>query len=467
MPGIADFLAYTEEERKKSIPKAAPVADMTPRGKGESSGGGSDASDGTKPGIVNETAQSEGNAAQAAQQAVTDAFTQRYDAVAATPAGKVETAPNYDKDAPKVADMSGSGAEQTLKGAVGQAGADAMDDLKRQQVQGNLAGMQEREDLMRPTKASEAVPGNSWGWIDDLQKEADKAKEEDERARRSESHRRYLAGIGDAFSSLANLYYTTEGSPNQVQTYSSPLVNQSIERERARRKNEYDQIVARLDAARTAKERFDTQKEVAALKRSASSDPARLEYLNRKLDWEQKKYYTDQDLKERKLELDTAYHNKTITLREYQAETARLNAIAANKRAGNAAANSGPKPMKDADARSYRRQNISGLKEEIAKSKGYSSWSDFVSSEKKTKEEKQMIAALNSTKPNEQDGAINQYGSLAPGWQAQMQSATGGGAVPATSANSEKSGNSTEKKALPGSEPQNKGNNNKKKLPGA
>ena len=222
-------------------------------------------------------------------------------------------------------------------------------------------------------------------------------------------------------------------------------MNQSIERERARRKNEYDQIVARLDAARTAKERFDTQREVAALKRSASSDPARLEYLNRKLDWEQKKHYSDHDIKERKLELDTAYRDKTITLREYQAETARLNAIAANKRAGNAAANSGPKPMKDADARSYRRQNISGLKEEIAKSKGYSSWSAFADSNNRgnlTKEEKAMIAALNSTKPNEQDGAINQYGSLAPGWQAQMQSATGGGAAPASGANNENSGNS-------------------------
>ena len=437
MPGIADFLAYTEEERKKSIPKAAPVADMTPRGGRQSSGGGSDASDGAKHEIVNETARSEGNAAQAAQQAVTDAFTQRYDAVAATPAGKMETAPNYDRNAPKI-EAQGSKLDDAAWKA-------STDDLKRQQVQGNLAGMQEREDLMHPTKASEAVPANSWGWIDDLQKEADKAKEEDERVRRSESHRRYLAGIGDAFSSLANLYYTTKGSPNQVQTYASPLVNQSIERERARRKNEYDQIVARLDAARTAKERFDTQREVAALKRSASSDPARLEYLNRKLDWEQKKHYSDHDIKERKLELDTAYRDKTITLREYQAETARLNAIAANKRAGNAAANSGPKPMKDADARSYRRQNISGLKEEIAKSKGYSSWSAFADSNNRgnlTKEEKAMIAALNSTKPNEQDGAINQYGSLAPGWQAQMQSATGGGAAPASGANNENSGNS-------------------------
>lgn len=436
MSGLADFLTWSEEERKKSIPKPAPLADMVPREKQE---GDSGASGEAKPAIVNNSRESDAGAQQEAQKAITDAFTQRYDAIAAQTPGQIDTAPNYDRDAPKIADMRGGKEEQALQGAVGQAGANAVDDLQKQQIAGDPVGYVKPGDVGKPVEQVQSP----WGWIGELEQEAQKAKEEDESRKRHETRRQYLAGIGDAFSSLANLYYTTKGSPNQPQTYSTPLVNQSIERERARRKREYDQISARLDAARTAKERFDTQREVAALKRSASSDPARLEYLNRKLDWEQKKYYTDQDFKERKLELDTAYRNGTISLREYQAETARLNAIAANKRAGNAAANGGPKPMKDADARSYRRQNISGLKEEIARSKGFSSWSEFMGSDNKSKEDKQMIAALNSTKPNEQDGAINQYGSLAPGWQAQMGAATGSVSAPAVGANSGNSGNSS------------------------
>lgn len=452
MPGIADFLAYTEEERKKSIPKAAPVADMTPRVQGQSSGGGSDASDGAKPEIVNETARSEGNAAQAAQQAVTDAFTQRYDAVAATPAGKMETAPNYDRNAPKIAAQGSNLDDAAWKGAT--------DDLKRQQVQGNLAGMQERDDLIHP----EAVSANSWGWIDDLQKEADKAKEEDERTRRSESHRRYLAGIGDAFSSLANLYYTTKGSPNQVQTYASPLVNQSIERERARRKNEYDQIVARLDAARMFKEKNELALLNAQIRsaRASGKTPEEIASLIRYRDAQIDKWAKDADLKEWKAVTGQENEVANRKIRQQNANTSAYNAETSRIRAVNG------QTMTDSEARSYRRQHIGELKEEIARSQFGKSWSELMSSDRSslTKEQKQMIAALNSTKPSEQDGAINQYGGLAPQWSSRMGVAAAAG-TGATSANSGNPGNSGGKKALPGSESGNGSNNGKKKLPGA
>ena len=40
-----------------------------------------------------------------------------------------------------------------------------------------------------------------------------------------------------------------------------------------------------------------------------------------------------------------------------------------------------------------------------------------------------MIAGLNSTNPNDQAGAINQYQSLAPKWKAQMDAMTGSATV--------------------------------------
>lgn len=80
--------------------------------------------------------------------------------------------------------------------------------------------------------------------IETMQKEA---KANDETARRRENAMRYISGLGDTLSSLANLVSTAHGASNQTQTYNSHAVVQKAEEARKARKLEIDDLSKRLD----------------------------------------------------------------------------------------------------------------------------------------------------------------------------------------------------------------------------
>lgn len=84
--------------------------------------------------------------------------------------------------------------------------------------------------------------------IGDIQSEIDVAKAKDETAQRRENAYRYISGLGDTLSSLANLVGVGQlGAANQKQAYNSNAVVQKAEDARKARKIEIDDLSKRLD----------------------------------------------------------------------------------------------------------------------------------------------------------------------------------------------------------------------------
>ena len=83
--------------------------------------------------------------------------------------------------------------------------------------------------------------------ISDVEGKLSTAKQKDETARRRENAFRYISGLGDTLSGVANLVGTAHGAANQNQTYNSNAVVQKAEEARKARKIEMEDLNKRLD----------------------------------------------------------------------------------------------------------------------------------------------------------------------------------------------------------------------------
>lgn len=75
-------------------------------------------------------------------------------------------------------------------------------------------------------------------------------QQKDETAQKRSNAFRYIVGLGDTISGIANLVGTAHGAQNQQQTYNSNIVAEKAEQARKERKLETDKISARLDEMR-------------------------------------------------------------------------------------------------------------------------------------------------------------------------------------------------------------------------
>jgi hypothetical protein len=111
-----------------------------------------------------------------------------------------------------------------------------------------------------------------------IQEKSNTKKQLDETATRRENAYRYISGLGDTLSSLANLVGTAHGAENQDQTYNSSKVVEKAEAARKARKLEMEELSKRLDEMKTkqrelkasgsleeAKMKFKHDKEMATL----------------------------------------------------------------------------------------------------------------------------------------------------------------------------------------------------------
>lgn len=83
--------------------------------------------------------------------------------------------------------------------------------------------------------------------VGDIQSKIDTAKAKDETAIKRENAYRYISGLGDTISSLANLVGTAHDASNQPQVYNSHAVVQKAEEARKIRKLEMDDLRKRQD----------------------------------------------------------------------------------------------------------------------------------------------------------------------------------------------------------------------------
>ena len=117
------------------------------------------------------------------------------------------------------------------------------------------------------------------------QREREMAKILDPRAQRAENSRKWIAGIGDALASMANMIGTGHDAANQQQTYMLPGVNEALEQDRARRTAQYQKQLDQMnqlmmqqykDAAADARQ----QKQIEAADKRAADDRAAREKQN-------------------------------------------------------------------------------------------------------------------------------------------------------------------------------------------
>ena len=119
-------------------------------------------------------------------------------------------------------------------------------------------------------------------WLADTFAEAENRRKQaeldrllDPRMQRAENSRKWIAGIGDALASIANMVGTGHGAANQKQTYMLPGVNEAIEQDRARRAQGYQKNLDRLNALEIQKAKNDAE---------AAKQAADLEYKTKKDD---------------------------------------------------------------------------------------------------------------------------------------------------------------------------------------
>lgn len=173
------------------------------------------------------------------------------------------------------------------------------------------------------------------------------AKQKDETARRRENAFRYISGLGDTLSGVANLVGTAHGAANQQQTYNSHAVVQKAEAARKARKLEMDELSKRLDemkarqrdlqAAGSLKEaelkvRQDKEKAALAASQRKAADEAKRYADNQSYramrdateDWQRERTFNEQQRQhnegaaERKRQFDKTYNLQYARFKEEQ-----------------------------------------------------------------------------------------------------------------------------------------------------
>lgn len=240
---------------------------------------------------------------------------------------------------------------------------------------------------------NQALYKNQGEIISAAEAKMNEAKQMDETARRRENAFRYISGLGDTLSGVANLVGTAHGAANQQQTYNSHAVVQKAEAARKARKLEMDDLSKRLDemkarqrdlqAAGSLKEaelKVKQDKEMAALaasQRKAADEAKR--YADTQSyramrdateDWQRNRSFEEQqrqfDENQKRLEADAAANRKT----QKEIAEARAAAELAKQQAKNAA---DPKHQ----AKTLQ-ANITGVRDELAKKMGYADYNEYL-----------------------------------------------------------------------------------------
>lgn len=187
---------------------------------------------------------------------------------------------------------------------------------------------------------NEAQYDNLGQIIGDIQSRTDVAKAKDEVAQKRENAYRYISGLGDTLSSLANLVGTTHGAANQNQTYNSNAVVQKAEDARKARKIEIDDLSKRLDElnarqrelktagslkevelrAKNAKEQIALQSKQNALAREEERIAREEKRKQEELDYRKERDAKQDALTDRKLAIEQKQFAQSIALRTRELE---------------------------------------------------------------------------------------------------------------------------------------------------
>lgn len=241
--------------------------------------------------------------------------------------------------------------------------------------------------LIEATKASNQATINSVAdFIGEYERQKQAKMAEDENLRKREEAYRYITGLGDTLSGIANLVGVAHGAANQPQTYNSSEIMRKAEEARAKRKQNMEDLDTKL---REQRARLDQIKSAASLQEAQLQAKAQKEQveLRRKI----AKETEEKNWKESEARRAQANADRTFTedQRQFNETNQRLKETAAAENASREAikqkeleAKLAAQAAKNAADPKYQAQvlqsNITGIRDEIASSMGYSSYNDYL-----------------------------------------------------------------------------------------
>lgn len=304
--------------------------------------------------------------------------------------------------------------------------------------------------------------------VADIQSKIDVAKAKDETAQKRENAYRYISGLGDTLSSLANLVGVANKASNQQQTYNSHAVVQKAEEARKARKIEMDDLSKRADEMQArlrdmkaagslgeAQMGVQHQKEQMALK---AQQEAR-ELAAAKTAYEQQKDAQDYALKAAELNLkagtaaaEAQYKSGMLGVRQQEANIKQQKASEQAKRQreytrkavfGDMVSFTGedgePFSIGEKTLRRNTEFALPTMKEDIATQAGFGSFAEYkqyssLSGRKKKKflEERgiepneTLLDALNElrrARPEDVEDIVKKHGRLSPAFMKQLRTA--------------------------------------------
>jgi hypothetical protein len=214
-------------------------------------------------------------------------------------------------------------------------------------------------------------------------------KQKDEVAQKRSNAFRYIAGVGDTLSGLANLVGTAHGAANQQQTYNGGMVAQRAEQSRKERKLEMDKISGRLDEMRAREKELKTAGSLAEAELKAKQNREQLELKSkqaatrREEDWKR----TQQKWKEEEAARAQAFRDQQLAeeKRQFNATNARLTEAAAAENESRQAIKQmeleAKKAEKAADPKNQAevlQTNITGIRDELAQKMGYADYNEYL-----------------------------------------------------------------------------------------
>lgn len=146
---------------------------------------------------------------------------------------------------------------------------------------------------------NEAQYSNIGQIISDVEGKIATAKQKDEATLKRENAYRYITGLGDTLSSVANLIGVANKASNQQQTYNSNAIVQKAEEARKARKLELDDLSNRLDEMNARQRELKAAGSLAEAQLKAKHDRELITEKNR-IDRENREY----QLKQKQLEID-------------------------------------------------------------------------------------------------------------------------------------------------------------------
>ncbi len=146
---------------------------------------------------------------------------------------------------------------------------------------------------------NEAQYSNIGQIISDVEGKIATAKQKDEDTLRRENAYRYITGLGDTLSGVANLIGVANKASNQQQTYNSNAIVQKAEEQRKARKLEIDDLSNRLDEMNARQRELKAAGSLAEAQLKAKHDRELISEKNR-IDRENREY----QLKQKQLEID-------------------------------------------------------------------------------------------------------------------------------------------------------------------